>query len=57
MSNDMYRECRDCCVRNDCPAVAMPGSILCMIKRMNSGKTHGDEQKQRRCKYCGRLID
>ncbi len=57
MSNDMYRQCRDCCAKNECPAPAMPGSVICMIRKMQSGKTHGDEQRQRRCPHCGGLID
>lgn len=57
MSQDIYKQCRDCCAKNICPAAAAPGSIMCMIKRMQSGKTHGDEEKQRRCPHCGRVLD
>lgn len=38
MSNDMYRQCRNCCARKECPAAAMPGSVICTIKRLQSGK-------------------
>lgn len=58
MNNDMFQQCRSCCARDICPAEAMPGSIMCMMKRMQSGQTHGDEvRRQRRCPYCGRIID
>lgn len=57
MSNDMYRQCRNCCARKECPSAAMPGSVICTIKRLQSGKTHGDEDMKRRCPHCGRLID
>lgn len=57
MSKDMYEQCRKCCAKDICPAAAMPGSIMCMMKRMQSGKTHGDEEKQRRCPHCGRLLN
>ena len=56
--NEIYNQCRDCCAKDECPAAAMPGSVMCMIKRMNSGKTHGDEIRstQKRCPHCGMPI-
>lgn len=58
MNNDMFEQCKKCCTRDTCPAGAMPGSVMCMIKRMQSGKTHGDElEGQRRCPHCGKLLD
>ena len=46
--SDLYRECMNYVAKKECPAAAMPGSIMCMINRMNSGKTHGDETRKRR---------
>lgn len=58
MSNSMYYQCQNCCARNECPAAAMPGSVICTLKKIQSGKTHGDEIKERkRCPHCGRFID
>lgn len=57
MRNDMYRQCVDCIARDKCPAAAMPGSVMCMIKRMQSGKTHGDEIRKRKCPHCGKEIE
>ena len=56
--NNVFEQCKNCCARNICPAGEMPGSIVCMMKRIQSGKTHGDEMKERRrCPHCGRFID
>lgn len=55
---NVFEQCENCCARNICPAGAMPGSIVCMMKKKQSGKTRGDEMKERRrCPHCGRFID
>lgn len=61
--DDMYdlfeKKCGRCAAKDDCPAAAMPGSVMCMVKRMQCGKTHGEElrENRRRCPHCGAIID
>ena len=57
--NDIFGECKECVAKDDCPAAAMPGSVMCMVKRMQCGKTHGEElrENRRRCPHCGNFID
>lgn len=57
---NIYEKCERCVAQNECPAGAMPGSIMCLMKRMQSGKTHGDENRERnrrRCPHCGLPIN
>lgn len=30
---NVFEQCENCCARNICPAGAMPGSIVCMMKK------------------------
>lgn len=53
MSED---KCNVCPVRKECPVACEPGSVMCMVKRLQSGKTHGDEPHKRRCPHCGMPI-
>lgn len=57
--DDFYSTCERCAAKGDCPAVAMPGSVVCIVKRMQCGKTHGEElrENRRRCPHCGAIID
>lgn len=36
-------KCNRCPVRNTCMLACEPGSVMCTMNRMQSGKTHGDE--------------
>lgn len=49
--------CDTCPARNECIVACEPGSIMCMINRIRSGKTHGDMTTSKRfpvyCQYCG----
>lgn len=59
----MDKECEYCAAMDGCPTVCMPGSILCMERRLQSGQTKGDYKLRqqtdtgiKRCPYCGMVI-
>lgn len=54
------KNCDRCPARNKCIIACEPGSIMCTMNRMQSGKTHGDETQEtykRYCPHCGKPID
>lgn len=57
MGQVKYEQCNRCPIRNNCLLAVEPGSVMCAINRMKSGKTHGDiDIGQKICPHCGRPI-
>ena len=52
--------CNTCPARNKCTIACEPGSIMCALNRLQSGKTHGDEAISKEppvyCQYCGKPL-
>ena len=42
----MNRECECCPAMEGCNIAIQPGSAMCTIRKMQSGKTKGDESKE-----------
>lgn len=61
MSKKTVSKCEICYAKNECPEYVMEDSVICMMKRMGSKKTHGDvikeQNEQKRCPHCGRRIN
>lgn len=61
MSSVRFEECNVCPVRNVCMLEVEPGSVMCSINKMQSGKTHGETysrtSSQRFCPHCGKPLN
>lgn len=53
-------DCYYCKAKEHCIAAAEPGSVVCMINRMQYGGTHAYESRIRQpggvCQYCGHAL-
>lgn len=45
-------KCNRCPARNRCNIACEPGSIMCSMNRIQSGKMHGDETQEAARQYC-----
>lgn len=61
MSSVRFEECNVCPVRNGCMLAVEPGSVMCSINKMRSGKTHRETYSrtslQRFCPHCGKPLN
>ena len=54
-------DCYSCPAKSDCTAACQRGSIMCMIKLLQSGVSHADVEEKRAispefCDYCGQPL-
>lgn len=57
----MNKECEYCAAISKCNVAVQPGSIMCQVYRLQSGKTKEDLNKRReghaaRCPHCGKEL-
>lgn len=51
--------CYDCKAKYICSSAVQEGSVMCLINKIHSGVTHGDEEQKpqaRYCSYCGQPL-
>lgn len=51
----MDKRCEGCATLKDCPTIYEYGSVMCLMKRMQSGQTKGELENTRNshCPHCG----
>ena len=54
-------DCYSCPAKSACPAVCQRGSIMCMIKLLQSGASHADVEEKHAiapkfCAHCGKPL-
>ena len=49
----MDNKCNGCAAAVNCPTACEPGSIMCMVKRLQSGQAKADQQrKMNNTRFC-----
>lgn len=53
-------DCYYCKAKSRCLAAVQPGSVVCMINRLNFGGSHADDHPTRQagsfCQFCGQPL-
>lgn len=53
-------DCYYCAAKNTCLSAVSPGSVACLVNKLQSGATKGEElpprQKGEFCQFCGRHL-